>query len=309
MRVIITGGSGLIGRALTENLTKDGHEAIILSRNPGKVRGLPAGSRALAWDAKTAQGWGAQADGADAIVNLAGESLKGRGFLPSRWTKRRKQAIRQSRLDAGAAVVAAIRQAKRKPKALVQASAVGYYGPHGSEPLDEQAAPGRDFLAGVCVDWEASTAEVELLGVRRAIARTGLPLTMRGGAFPLLVLPFRMFGGNTFGSGRQFYPWIHFDDAIAALRLLIENPEASGPYNISAPNPVSNRDFARTLGRVLHRPAWVPVPRFALQLALGEVSTVVMDGQRALPQKLLEAGFAFQYTDLEAALAELLKKG
>src|SRR3990170_387251 len=293
MRVIIAGGSGLIGRALTENLTKDGHEVLILSRDPSKVRELPAGARALAWDAKTAGGWGAQADGADAIVNLAGESLKGRGFLPSRWTKRRKQAIRQSRLDAGAAVVAAIRQAKRKPKALVQASAVGYYGPHGSEPLDELAAPGRDFLAGVCVDWEASTAEVELLGVRRAIARTGLPLTMRGGAFPLLVLPFRMFGGNTFGSGRQFYPWIHFDDAIAALRLLIENPEASGPYNISAPNPVSNRDFARTLGRVLHRPAWVPVPRFALQLALGEVSTVVMDGQRALPKKLVEDGFAF----------------
>lgn len=308
MRVIITGGSGLIGRALTESLASDGHDVIILSRNPAKVSQLPAGARAVAWDANTAAGWGTLADGAGAIVNLAGESLKGTGFIPSRWTKRRKQLIRQSRLEAGAAVVQAVQQASRKPKVLLQASAVGYYGPRGDEPASEQDSPGGDFLAGVCAAWEASTAEVEALGVRRAVVRTGLPLTLKGGAFPLLVLPFRLLSGNTFGSGRQFYPWIHFSDAIAGLRFLIENPKASGPYNLSAPNPASNRDFARTLGRVMRRPAWLPVPRFALQLALGDVSTVVMDGQRAEPQKLLKDGFKFSYPDLEAALRNLLGK-
>ena len=308
MRVIITGGSGLIGRALTDNLAGDGHEVIILSRNPAKVTGLPPGAQAVAWDAHTAAGWGQLVDGAEAIVNLAGESIKGNGFLPSRWTSRRKQLIRQSRLDAGAAVVQAVQQVSRKPKVLLQASAVGYYGPRGDEPAKEQDAPGEDFLASVCVAWEASTAEVEALGVRRAVVRTGLPLTLKRGAFPLLVLPFRLFTGNTFGSGRQYYPWIHFSDEVAALRFLIENPKASDPYNLSAPEPATNRDFARTLGRVLRRPAWLPVPRFALQLTLGEVSTVVMDGQRAVPQKLLQEGFKFSYPDLEPALRDLLGK-
>ncbi|MEX2142953.1 MAG: TIGR01777 family oxidoreductase [Anaerolineales bacterium] len=306
MRVIITGGSGLIGRALSENLTKSGHEVIILSRQPAAVPALPGGVRVLSWDASTAAGWATQADGADAIINLAGESLKGRRFLPSRWTARRKQLIRQSRQDAGAAVVQAVREAKRKPKVVVQVSAVGYYGPRGTQTVDERAAAGEDFLASVCTAWEASTAGVEALGVRQVVARMGIPLTMQGGAFPLLVLPFRFFGGNTFGSGQQVYPWIHFEDAIAALLFLVENPKASGPYNLSAPNPVSNREFARTLGRTLRRPVWIPVPRFALQLALGEVSTVVMDGQRAVPARLLEAGFAFRYPDLQPALQDLL---
>ncbi|MEX1246852.1 MAG: TIGR01777 family oxidoreductase [Anaerolineales bacterium] len=306
MRVLITGGSGLLGRALTASLAQDGHEIIVLSRNPGKVTDLSHGARALAWDAKTAAGWGHLADGADAVVNLAGESIKGNGFLPSRWTQRRKQAIRQSRLDAGAAVMEAIRAAGRKPRVLLQASAVGYYGPRGDEPLEEVSPPGSDFLASVCVAWEASTAEAESLGVRRAVLRTGLPLTLKGGAFPLLVLPFRLFAGNTFGSGRQYYPWIHFGDYIAALRYLLETPKAQGAFNLAAPNPVPNREFARTLGRVMHRPVWAPLPRFALQLALGEASTVVMDGQRAVPRNLNELGFKFKFAQLEPALQDLL---
>ena len=308
MRVIITGGSGLIGRALTESLVSDGHEVIILSRNPAKISHLSAGAKAVGWDARTAAGWGPLADAAEAIVNLAGESIKGKGFLPSRWNRRRKLSILQSRLDAGAAVVEAVQQASRKPKVVVQASAVGYYGPRGEEAVKEQDIPGGDFLAGVCAGWEASTASVEKLGVRRVVVRTGLPLTLKGGAFPPLALPFRLFAGNTYGSGRQFYPWIHFSDMLAALRFFIDNSRASGPYNLSAPNPVSNRDFARTLGRVMRRPAWLPVPRFALQFAFGEVSTVVMDGQRAEPQKLLKEGFKFRYPDLEPALRDLLGK-
>lgn len=308
MRVIITGGSGLIGSALVASLVNPGHEVIILSRDPERVRGLPPGAQAVAWDAKTAGGWGALADGAGAIVNLAGESIKGRGFLPSRWTRRRKQLIRQSRIDAGRAVVEAIRAAKRKPGLLVQASAVGYYGPRGDEPVTEDASPGNDFLASVCLDWEASTAEVETMGVRRAVVRTGIPLTMTGGAFPLLALPFRLFAGNTFGSGRQFYPWIHFKDYVAALVFLIANEKTKGAFNLSAPNPVTNREFSRTLGRVLHRPVWAPVPRFALQLALGDVATVVMDGQRAEPRRILDDGFKFKFPQLEPALADLLSK-
>lgn len=306
MRVIVTGGSGLIGRGLTDNLAKDAHEVAILSRSPGRVNGLPQSARAVGWDARTATGWGELADGVDVIVNLAGENLKGKGLFPSRWTRRRKELIRQSRLDAGRAVVEAVKLATRKPELLVQASAVGYYGPHGDEPVTETTPTGSDFLSRLCQDWESSTMEVEKLGVRRVILRTGLPLTLKGGAFPSLALPFRLFAGNTFGSGKQFYPWIHFDDYIAAIRFLIDNPKSSGPYNLSAPNPVTNREFARTLGRVMHRPSFFPVPRFALEIPFGEVATVVMDGQRMVPNKLSKSGFEFRFPRLEPALKAIL---
>jgi len=307
MRVIIAGGSGLIGRGLTDSLAKDGHEVVILSRAPGKVKGLPPGAKVVSWDGRSTRDWGVLADGAGAIVNLAGASIKGDGFLPSRWTAKRKQLIRQSRIDAGHAVAEAIKQAKVKPKVLIQASAVGYYGPRGDEPISEDQPSGHDFLADVCVDWEASTAEVEATGVRRAVVRTGLPLTLKGGAFPLLVLPFRLFAGNWFGSGSQYYPWIHFEDHIAALRFLIENPDAEGTFNLSAPNPLSNHEFAHTLGKVMGRPVWMPVPRYALQLTLGEVATVVLDGQRAVPDKLTKLGFEPKFPNLEPALRDLLK--
>jgi uncharacterized protein (TIGR01777 family) len=307
MKIIITGGSGIIGRALAAGLVATGHEVVILSRSPERVNGLPSGVRALGWDARTSANWAGEADGADAIVNLAGASIKGEGFLPSRWSAKRKALIRQSRMDAGSAVVEAVRLAKKKPKVVVQASAVGYYGPHGDEAITEANQPGSDFLASVCIDWEASSAEVEALGVRRVIMRTGLPLTMQGGAFPLLVLPFRLFAGGPFGSGQQYYPWIHMDDYIAALRFLIESADASGVYNIGAPNPVTNREFARALGRVLHRPSWLPVPAFAMRLALGEVASVVLDGQRMLPARLQTEGFKFKYPELEPALRDLLK--
>jgi uncharacterized protein (TIGR01777 family) len=307
MRVIITGGSGLIGRALTGSLAASGHEAIILSRTPEKVKGLPPGARAVGWDVKTAAGWGDLVNGAGAVVNLAGENIKGNGFFPSRWTPRRKALIRQSRLDAGQAIVEAIRAATKKPAVLLQASAVGYYGPRGDEPLSESDAPGSDFFANICKEWEASTQEVEAMRVRRVVLRTGIPLTLKDGAFPLLVLPFRLFAGNWFGSGKQYYSWIHFEDYIAALHFLIENSKASGAYNVGAPNPVTNREFARTLGKVMRRPVLMPVPRFALEIALGEVATVVMDGQRMIPKKLQELGFKFKFPNFEAAARDLLK--
>jgi uncharacterized protein (TIGR01777 family) len=308
MRIIIAGGTGFIGSALARSFAADGHEVIVLSRNPQSARGLPTGVRVVAWDAKTANGWGELADGADAIINLAGESLKGNGLLPSRWSKKRKHAIFQSRVDAGTAVVQAIQATRRKPAMLLQSSAVGYYGPCGDEIVTEQAPAGRDFLSDVCTAWEASTADVEAMGVRRAVARVGLPLANDGGAFPLLKLPFQFFAGNVFGSGRQYYPWIHFDDTIAALRLLVESPEAKGAFNISAPHPETNRDFARTLGRVMRRPVWLPAPRFAVQAALGELATVVLDGQRAVPTALEKLGVKFRHPHLEGALNDLLSK-
>lgn len=306
MRIIIAGGTGFIGSALVRSFAADSHEVIVLSRNPQTARDLPAGVRAVGWDAKTANGWGDLADGADAIINLAGESLKGSGFLPSRWTKKRKQKILQSREDAGAAIVEAVRAAKRKPAMILQASAVGYYGPCGDEMVTEQSPPGSDFLGEVCTAWETSTHAVEAMGVRRVVCRIGLALSSGGGAFPLLALPFRLFAGNTFGSGQQYYPWIHFDDTIAALRYVVESPQAKGAFNISAPQPVTNRDFARTIGDVMRRPVWLPAPRFALQAALGELSTVVLDGQRAVPAALQNLGFEFKYPDLEQALRDLL---
>lgn len=306
MNVLITGGSGLLGRRLTRHLLASGHQVTILSRNPQAVTGLPAAVTVAGWDGRTAAGWQPYADAADAIVNLAGASIKGDGFLPSRWTPKRKALILNSRVQAGQAVMEALRAAPKKPRTLLQASAVGYYGPRGAEPVTEDSAPGADFLAGVCQQWEASTQEAESLGVRRVVLRTGLPLSMQGGAMPLLVLPFRLFAGGWFGDGRQHYPWIHIDDYIAALAFLLENDKARGVFNISAPQPVPNRQFAATLGRVLRRPSWLPTPRFAMQLALGEVSTVVLDGQNAVPAALQQAGFVFKYPELEPALRDLL---
>lgn len=307
MNVLITGGSGLIGRRLAASLVAEGHQVIILSRDPARIAGvLPESVQAVAWDGRTATGWQAHADTADAIVNLAGASIKGEGFFPSRWTPTRKHRILESRVQAGQAVMEALRAATPKKRTLLQASAVGYYGPRGSEPVAEDAAAGTDFLAGVCQQWEASTQEAESLGVRRVVLRTGVPLTLDGGAFPLLVLPFRLFAGGWFGDGKQYLPWIHMQDCLATLRFLLTNEKAQGVFNISAPYPVPNREFAATLGRVLRRPSWLPAPRLALQLALGEVSTVVLDGQRAVPMHLLQSGFTFSFPELEPALKDLL---
>lgn len=309
MRVIITGGTGLIGRALAQSLAADGHEVIVLSRSPQQKQDrLPAGVRVVQWDGRTAQGWGDLANGADAIVNLAGESIGGTSFPPPRWTAARKQRILQSRLNAGAAVVEAVRNAKQKPRVVIQSSGVGYYGDGGDTLLSENSPAGSDFAARVCVDWEQATAPVEALGVRRVVMRTAVVLDMQNAAFNSLVLQSRLFAGGPLGSGRQYFAWIHRDDMVRAIRFFIENPETSGVYNVGAPSPVTNREAIRALGRILRRPAFLGVPAFALRLLLGEVSDVVLYGQRVSAARLQEAGFSFQYTDFEAAARSLLGK-
>jgi uncharacterized protein len=308
MRIIITGGTGLIGSALAASLIADQHQVIVLSRSPDRDHGLPTGVEVVGWDARTAAGWGHLADGAGAIVNLAGANLAGEGFFPSRWTDERKRLIRDSRLNAGRAVVEAVEAAAQKPAVLVQASGVGYYGPHGDELLDESTPAGGDYLARLAAeDWEPSTAPVEAMGLRRVIVRSGAVLSAEEGALPRLVLPFRLFVGGPMGSGRQWFPWIHLADEVAAIRFLVDHEQASGPYNLTAPDPSTNAQFARTLGRVLGRPSLIPLPGFALRLAFGEVSSVLLEGQRAVPRRLLDLGFRFRYPDAESALRDLLK--
>ncbi len=302
MRVIITGGTGLIGRALAADLAAAGREVIVLSRNPQRSPAMPPGVRLEKWDGRTAQGWGDLADGAEAIVNLAGESIAG-----GRWTAARKRRIRESRLAAGAAVVEAVAAARQKPHVVVQASGAGYYGPRGDELILEDTLPGTDFLGQLAVEWETSTAPVEAMGVRRVVVRTGVVLSREGGALPRLILPFRFFVGGPLGRGRQWVPWIHITDEVRAVRFLMENPDAREPYNLTAPNPVPNAQMARVLGRVLGRPSWLPVPAPALRLLLGEMADVLLTGQRAVPQRLLEAGFIFRFPELDAALADLLR--
>jgi len=306
MRVIITGGSGLIGTVLTERLLADEHEVIILSRSPEKYT-FPAGVQGVKWDGKTAGSWYTHINEDTAIVHLAGANIAGDGFIPSRWTAERKRAIRQSRLDTGQAVVAGVEAAEHKPRMLIQASAVDYYGPSGSEVLTESAPPGNSFLADVCVAWEASTRPVEAMGVRRVVTRTGLVLTLDGGPLPIVVLQYKLFAGGRLGDGRQWWPWIHLDDEVEAVTYLLENEAAEGVYNLTAPNPLTNNDFGKAVGRVLNRPHLIPVPAFALKLVLGEIATLVLDGQRAIPQRLQEAGYIFKFTEAEPALADLLK--
>jgi uncharacterized protein (TIGR01777 family) len=313
MRVLVTGGTGLIGRALSENLIADGHEAIVLTRSPERARSgeraslLPDGARVERWDARTAQGWGHLADGADAIVNLAGSSIAGQGFFPSRWTDEQRRLIRESRLNSSRAVVEAVALAEQKPRVLIQASGVGYYGHRGDEALTEEAEPGGDWAARFTAEeWEPSTAPVEEMGVRRAVARIGLVLSTEDGALPRLLLPFRLFVGGPMGSGNQWFSWIHLEDQARALRFLIENEEARGAINITAPSPVTNGDLAKAIGGAMGRPSWIPVPGFALRLAFGEVAEVVLKGQRAVPQRLLDLGFEFQFRTAEAAMKDLL---
>jgi len=307
MRVIITGGSGLIGRALARNLSQEGagagHDVVVLTRDPDRVGTLPAGVRAARWDGRTSEGWVSLLDTDSAIVHLAGESV-----AAGRWTAEKKRRICDSRLVSGAAVMAAIRAAPVRPRVLIQSSAVGYYGDHGDEVLPEETPPGDGFLAVVCQEWEASTAEAESLGVRRAVARTGVVLAREGGALPVMSLPFKMMIGGPLGDGRQWFPWIHVDDEVGALRFLLEREDARGAFNLTAPRPVTNRELTRTLARALRRPGFLPVPGFALRLALGEFAESILESQRVIPSRLLAAGYVFRQPELAPALHDLLRR-
>jgi uncharacterized protein (TIGR01777 family) len=303
MNIIITGGTGVIGRALTTELAQAGHTITIFSRNPQKI--VP-GAQTARWELDNFQTWLPHIEAADAVVHLAGENLAGEGFFPTRWTSKRKQRIVESRINTGQALVEAIQKVANKSQVFIQSSAIGYYGSRGDEILNETDKPGHDFLSQTCLAWENSTEALDSMGVRRAIIRTGIVLTPNSGALSRLLLPYRMFVGGPFGNGKQWYSWIHIADEVAAIKFLIENQEASGAFNLTAPNPLPNRDFGKILGKVLKRPSLVPVPKFAMKAAFGEVATVVVDGQRVLPSRLQELGYKFQFPELEPALRDLL---
>jgi uncharacterized protein (TIGR01777 family) len=245
--------------------------------------------------------WVSELEGVDAVINLAGEPL-----ADGRWTEARKQRIRDSRLDATRSIVGAIARARRPPTALISGSAVGYYGPRGSEAIVESEPPGTDFLGAVARDWEIAALEAQRLGLRVVLLRTGLVLERDGGALSRMLLPFRLGLGGPVGTGDQYWPWIHRDDWVGAIEWLLANPAIAGPVNVTAPTPETNRSFSKTLAAVLGRPCLFRVPSMALRLALGELADVVLTGQRAVPAILERSRFPFAFPQLDRALAAIL---
>lgn len=297
MRAIIAGGTGFIGQALVADLREHDWEIVVLSRNPGKVQdSFGSGVIGMPWD----NGWSDMLGPDTTVVNLAGENIAGR------WTSGKKKRILESRVLAGKHIVRAAKEAGTLPGVLIQASAVGYYGPCGHTPVDEYAPSGTGYLAEVCRQWEASTAVLETMGTRRCIIRTGMVLG-DGGALKRMIPPFKLYLGGPPGNGFQGVSWIHLADQVRAIRFLMENSSTSGPYNITAPTPVNFSKFAHILGDVLKRPHKTPVPPFALRLLYGEMADeVLLSGQLALPRRLSKAGFKYSFPELEAALRDVL---
>ena len=297
MQIVLAGGSGFLGRALTGRLRADGHTITVLTRSPRRPGDV-------AWTPDEPTGmWRATLDGADAVINLAGESIAG-----GRWTSARKTAILRSRVDGTSALANAIAKAERPPAVFVSSSAIGIYGPHGDEPVTEDAPPGSDFLASVCREWEGEALDLASL-TRVVLLRTGLVLAREGGALPPIARPFQLFAGGRLGSGRQHWSWIHVNDWVSLVSWAIATHPVSGPLNLTAPEPVTNGEFAATLARVLHRPAFMPAPAFALRLLLGEMADPLMlSGVRVLPAKARAHGFQFAFPRLEDALRDLYSR-
>jgi uncharacterized protein (TIGR01777 family) len=302
MKVVITGATGFIGRALCKALGKD-YEVIALSRDASRAaKSIGELAKVVEWDGRTTGSWLQHANGAFAIINLAGENV-----ASGRWNESKKAALLHSRLDSARAVIDAIKQTDKKPAVVIQASAIGFYGPRSDEPLDEDSPPGKGFLANVCQRIESSAEEIESMGVRCIIIRTGIVLGRDGGAFEKLVKPFRFFLGGHLGSGRQWFSWIYLDDEVAAIKFLMENEDSKGAFNLTSPEPVTMKQFCRILGKVLHRPSWLRVPAFTARLAFGEMADeMLLSGQKVLPKRLLNTGFDFKYTDVECALKDII---
>jgi uncharacterized protein (TIGR01777 family) len=306
MRVFVTGGTGLIGARLIRKLLGRGDEVLLLTRRYGAARQITGPECGLIEGDPTQAGdWMKSVADCDAVVNLAGENI-----FAHRWNTAFKTALMDSRVQSTRHVVEALAQKPTRaggmPKVLVNASAIGYYGPHGDEELTEESPPGADFLAEICVRWEEATRATEDSGIRCVLLRIGVVLDAEGGALKKMLTPFKLFAGGPIGNGRQWMSWVHHEDITGLLQLALDNPEAHGPLNGTAPNPVTNRDFAKSLGAALHRPAFLPTPTFALRLGLGEVANVLATGQRVVPRGAQALGYKFKYATLEDALRNLL---
>ncbi|MFQ5667793.1 MAG: TIGR01777 family oxidoreductase [Candidatus Binatia bacterium] len=300
MKIFVTGGTGFLGRELCQVLSERGHEVVAVSRDAGAAHArLGSSARVVEWTDR----WQTAVNEADAIVNLAGEPVAG-----GRWTPARKERIRASRVETTRSVVAAIERVQHRPAVLVNASAVGYYGPRGDEAVTEDTPAGNDFLARVCVAWEEAARRAASLGTRVVRLRLGVVLGKRGGALQRMRTPFKLFVGGPLGSGTQWVPWIHCDDVTGLIQLALDNPGACGAINATAPNPCTMRTFCETLGKALRRPSWLPLPASVLRLALGEMAQMFLTGQRALPAAAERLGYRFRYATLEQALAAALSR-
>lgn len=296
MKVVVAGGTGFIGSTLCDRLTEKGYSLVLLSQRPAPPH-IASNRQWTTWDPDKNGSWEQVIDGANAVINLAGEPIPAK-----RWTTAQKEKIRASRVNATRALVAAIGKAKIKPEILLNASAIGYYGPRGDETVGEDTEPGKDFLSQVCVEWEREAQKAEGYGVRVVKLRTGIVLGKGGGALAKMVPPFKLFIGGPLGTGKQWVSWIHLEDEVGLIIHLLQKGDAAGAVNATAPSPVTMKELCRTMGKVLGRPSWAPVPSFALRLILGEMADVVLTGQRVLPAKAQQLGYNFKYTDLTEAL-------
>lgn len=300
MKIIVSGSSGFVGAALIDSLRPDGHSIARLVRS-GSASTADASSKMVRWEPPTGSIDLAGMEGADAVVHLAGASVAG-----GRWTAARKEVLRRSRVDATRHLVAGLAQLRQKPRVFVSASAIGYYGNRGDEVLTETSAPGNDFLAQLCRDWEAEAAKAEQKGIRTVMLRFGIILGSHGGALQQMLRPFRLGVGGRLGSGRQWMSWITLADVVAVILYAIEKDLLRGPVNTVAPNATTNAEFTSVLAAVLHRPALIPAPRFALKVALGEMADGLLASQRVTPAKLAAQNYAFRHPQLKEALASIL---
>jgi hypothetical protein len=298
MKIFMTGGTGFVGKTLAPALVRLSHEVSILTR-AGK--GASSGVFWVEGDPTQKGRWQDAVREHEAVINLAGASIF------TRWTEEAKKAIRESRMLTTRRLVEALQGGK--VKTFFSTSAIGYYGFHGDETLSEEASPGGDFLALLAKDWEAEAKEAEKKGCRVVLTRFGIVLGEKGGALGQMIPLFNKYLGGPLGSGKQWFSWIHIEDLVRAYLFLLEHPEISGPVNFTAPNPVRNKELSQWLGRILGRPAFLPAPGFMLRLVLGEFGSILLEGQKVIPQKLLQAGFQFQYPEIAPALRQIVRGG
>lgn len=296
MKILITGGTGFVGTQLTSRLIQDKHEVTILTRSLKGTKGSSPGISYLEGDPTKKGSWQETIKNHDAIINLAGASIF------SKWTDEHKKAIRESRVSTTQNIVEGIPSHPSKKITLLSTSAVGYYGFSGDEELVEDSLPGNDFLARIAVEWEGEALKAREKGARVVMTRFGIVLGEKGGALSQMIPLFKKYIGGPIGSGKQWFSWIHIKDLSEAFAFLMKHPEISGPVNVCSPNPVRNKDLARALGKALHKPSFMPAPGFLIKLVLGEFGSVILEGQKVIPKKLLENGFVFQYADIHKAL-------
>jgi uncharacterized protein len=301
MKILMTGGTGFVGKQLASRFLQEGNEVTILTRRLKESEQPPKGISYLQGDPMQKGDWQAAIPGHEVIINLAGASIF------SKWSEEYKKLLRDSRIFTTRNIVEGIPSGGEKGISLFSTSAVGYYGFHGDEELDEESPPGNDFLARLAVDWEAEALKAQEKGARVVITRLGIVLGERGGALGQMIPLFKRFVGGPIGSGQQWFSWVHIKDLAEAFVFLSKHPEISGPVNVCSPNPVKNRDLAKALGRALCRPSFMPAPGFMIRMVLGEFGSVILEGQRVLPRQLLKKGFTFQYPDIDQALRSIIQ--